>query len=187
MTSVLSGGICTVGDCDRDAHARGYCATHYSRWWKHGDPSATMLRRKADPAYVGPTTRCSIAGCERVARARGWCTLHWDRWRRHGDPTYSVLRRADGTQTTSQRFWARVDVGLCWEWDGATNCGYGLFRVGGRSVRAHRWAYEALVGPVDTGLQLDHLCRNRRCVNPDHLEPVTPAENTRRAQLARLW
>jgi hypothetical protein len=83
------------------------------------------------------------------------------------------------------RFFSKVDVGLCWEWTGwLTTNGYGGFdiRVGGkpRKVRAHRWLYEQLVGTIGTGLELDHLCRNRLCVNPDHLDPVTHKENARR-------
>lgn len=88
-------------------------------------------------------------------------------------------RRGHGL-TTSQRFWRKVDVADsgCWEWNGGLwGGGYGRFVLDGRHVQAHRWAYEALVGPIPDGLQLDHLCRNRRCVNPDHLEPVTNREN----------
>lgn len=72
----------------------------------------------------------------------------------------------------------------CWNWTAScTSNGYGQFHINSgakRNVGAHRWAYETLVGCVPDGLQLDHLCRNRRCVNPAHLEPVTPQVNTLR-------
>lgn len=81
----------------------------------------------------------------------------------------------------ADRFWARVDAsGDCWEWTGATVKGYGAVRIKRRLWYAHRFAYELLVGPIPQGLELDHLCRNLPCVNPDHLEPVTHAENMRR-------
>lgn len=66
----------------------------------------------------------------------------------------------------------------CWEWTGARNAyGYGVFKLDGRVVMAHRFSYEAEVGLIPDGLQLDHLCRVRHCVNPAHLEPVTSREN----------
>ena len=77
----------------------------------------------------------------------------------------------------------RVDeVTDCWVWTGTwKGKGYACFQIARhRSARGHRWAYENLVGPIPDGLQLDHLCRNRMCVNPAHLEPVTHGENQRR-------
>lgn len=72
----------------------------------------------------------------------------------------------------------------CWLWTGALNGkGYGQIGVEGRSRSTHRVAYEALVGPIPDGLQLDHLCRVRHCANPEHLEPVTGAENLARSPL----
>lgn len=69
----------------------------------------------------------------------------------------------------------------CWQWISTVNSeGYGQIRISGKQRGAHRVVYEELVGPIPEGLQLDHLCRNRSCVNPDHLEPVTHRENWRR-------
>lgn len=70
----------------------------------------------------------------------------------------------------------------CWEWLGtiSNRGGYGVFSLAGRRRYAHRYVYERLHGPVVEGKELDHLCRNRRCVNPNHLEPVAHAENVRR-------
>jgi len=77
------------------------------------------------------------------------------------------------------RFWAKVDQSDgCWTWTAPlTAAGYGRFWVSGQMVRAHRFAYELLVGPTPEGLVIDHLCRNHACVNPDHLEPVRDAVN----------
>lgn len=81
------------------------------------------------------------------------------------------------------KFWAKVDKRPdgCWVWTGTSYEGYGYIRRAGVTQRVYRWAYVTFVGPVPDGLELDHLCRNRSCVNPEHLEPVTHDENMRRA------
>jgi hypothetical protein len=73
----------------------------------------------------------------------------------------------------------------CWNWTGLLDKdGYGRFRMPHRWMRAHRFAYEFFRDPIPSGLQLDHLCRNRSCCNPWHLEPVTNLENTLRSPIA---
>jgi hypothetical protein len=70
----------------------------------------------------------------------------------------------------------------CWLWQRSKDgLGYGHLRVSGRLEKAHRLAYETFKGQIPTGLEIDHLCRTRHCVNPDHLEAVTHQENCRRA------
>lgn len=92
-----------------------------------------------------------------------------------------------GDERLPERFWSKcsVAVGDHWTWTAPLNhAGYGTIGIGSKPNRvprlAHRVAYEALIGPIPHGLQIDHLCRVRCCVNPAHLEPVTPQENTRR-------
>lgn len=78
-----------------------------------------------------------------------------------------------------------VDATGCWLWRGAlNNSGYGSVKLSEprRSEVAHRAVYEALKAPIPQGMQLDHLCRVRHCVNPDHLEPVTRSENILRSK-----
>jgi len=82
-------------------------------------------------------------------------------------------------RTTPTTFWAKVEkTATCWLWRGSLDrLGYGMVKVNGRSRAAHRVAWEFSRGPIPAGLTLDHLCRVRNCVNPNHLEPVTLREN----------
>jgi hypothetical protein len=92
------------------------------------------------------------------------------------------------TRPPLDRFWEKVDKDEqhngCWRWTAAhTLSGYGVFSLGthARAVRAHRYIYEATVGPIPEGLTIDHLCRVADCVNTDHMEIVTASENSIRA------
>lgn len=134
---------------------------------------------------------CSFDGCERPTRTRGWCSMHYKRWKTHGDP--AVIGVGGQHRVPLEvRFWQKVGGGHpnpteCWLWQGGiTGAGYGLIAAGAPSseqLAAHRVAYEIIVGPIPVGLELDHLCRVRHCVNPSHLEPVTHQENLRRSDV----
>lgn len=125
-----------------------------------------------------------IATCQTQAVARGYCMKHYDRERRAG--RLKPLAPVD----PDALFWGKVDKSGpdgCWIWTGQRKpAGYGVFsRNASGHHFAHRHAYELMVGPIPEGLEVDHLCRVTSCVNPDHLEPVTPAENRRRAAVHR--
>jgi len=125
--------------------------------------------------YTG-VPECSVESCQRVNEARGYCQLHYNRLMKHGDPLIG------GKPTRKQQFASSYleDANGCWIWNRSlVTGGYAAF-WDGQTVSGHRWSYEHFIGPVPKGMQLDHLCRVRECVNPHHLEPVTLAENVMR-------
>lgn len=182
--------LCRATHCTRVVHRQGLCRTHYD------DPTSGVQRRRH--SNHRPRPGCILEACPNPHHAAGFCTLHYGRHRNNGDP---LIVRAFKNAPPAVRFWAKVDkqgpvplyaphLGSCWIWTATLTEGYGRFiaqaRRGERRVwvAAHRWSYEHLVGPIPAGLELDHLCRVRDCVNPGHLEPVTSAENLRRAREA---
>jgi hypothetical protein len=139
---------------------------------------------------MGDRTRrpCRFDGCGEPHYSKGWCRNHYDRWKRHGDP------EAGKRRSVHERFWSKVDkagpvpaaapdLGPCWIWTSAiSDSGYGVFGVNGRNRLVHRYSYEQIVGTIPEGLQLDHLCRVRICLHPEHLEPVSARVNTLRGK-----
>ena len=151
---------------------------------------------------------CSQPGCNNPRARRDLCNAHLRRERRYGRPDYypdswrapgrggagngdrnTVHDKGGGNPVTvGQRIASSIEVseGGCWLWTRTCDrLGYGRMQFPGKLVLAHRASYEAHVGPIPEGLELDHLCMNPPCVNPDHLEPVTHQENMRRAAAHR--
>jgi hypothetical protein len=119
---------------------------------------------------------CTIDGCEAKHYGRGLCNTHYSRARRNGDPMNpGQFVRGDA----QANFWAKVDKsGECWLWTGAKEKrGYGYFNHNGTIKRTHRLSYEWANGPIPDGVQVDHICFNKACVNPAHLRPATNKQN----------
>ena len=175
--------ICSIVGCDDPVVARSWCNRHYRRWLRRGDPNVVLPKRSVGSRPREPGV-CSVDQCQRRSRARGMCGMHYYRWRA-GLPVNGKGRVLADVEV---RFWEKVEKtdGGCWWWTASLNGkGYGNFSSQGRGGQAHRFAYQSVKGPIPEGLELDHLCCQPRCVNPDHLEPVTRAENVRRAYEAR--
>lgn len=189
---------CKVLNCNTEKSRRGYCGLHYARWWRYGDPnfSQRVQRYAAD-------AQCSVAECPDRPKSRGFCELHFDRVQRHGDPNVLLV----DSRPASERWRDLYEVTNlghgtpCWLWTGRVGAqGYGRIKDNRKASLikeplAHRFVYEQVTAQIPDGLTLDHLCHNddkdcsggikclhRRCVNPDHLEPVTTQVNTSRGK-----
>ena len=161
--------LCSIPGCGKPAKTRGWCFTHYARWYRHGDPLG------------GRTLRlCSIPGCGRKHSSRGWCLVHWKRWKRHGDPlagrTFigTPLRYFRGTVLTYDG-----DECLVWPFSRST-AGYGYLCDGGKSFLVSRLVCEAVYGePPTPKHEAAHSCGNGHlgCVTKIHLRWATHTEN----------
>ena len=124
---------------------------------------------------------CEIEECHNPRYQRVWCQMHYMRWYKHGDPLHTT--RCPPNLSIEDKLlwhgWDVVETG-CWETRSRkTFEGYGIIKHDARYEGAHRWAYRAWVGPIPEGLLIRHECDNPPCINPDHLETGTDADNAR--------
>lgn len=168
---------CSAPGCSKSFYAKALCRVHYMRMYRLGSLSLPERTPKVKPP-------CSIDGCPEPFSAKGLCRRHYylqlNRARREAS-------RPPLEERIAIRFWAKVTkTDTCWLWTAVTlPNGYGLVTINKRKIYVHRWSYEATKGPIPDGLVIDHLCRVRNCVNPDHLEAVTNQVNILRGYESR--
>lgn len=124
---------------------------------------------------------CEFEGCGAARVCRTYCPGH--HWQlKKGRPLTPIAR-----MNSTERFWSYViRADGCWGWSGPMNRnGYGKLGIGQKRVAAHRFAYQLLVGEIPEGLEIDHICRVRSCVNPQHLQAVTRKENVENIDVQR--
>lgn len=143
-------------------------------------------KTSAVPQQHGTDAQALAKRCVEIAREQGWHIPGG----RHRLPLCPDCQQAGHLwrRDVSERLSARASVRPdgCHLYSGQlTRTGYGVFKIGRKNFAAHRVAYEQWVGPIPPGLDIDHLCNVRNCINPAHLEPVTHAENLRRARERR--
>lgn len=206
---------CKLDWCNRAAKTKGLCARHYERWRSTGLLTKSQAEKTPEERFwerVEVTSECwfwvPAKNPDRHGQFKapdgGWLAHRYSFFLATGthpgagevlqtcgvrscvNPSHLLLSATD-----EDRFWAKVDAsGDCWVWLGTKNqYGYGRFTASTDQFTwgAHRWSYTTLVGPIPDGLVIDHLCKQPACVNPDHLEPVTQAENVRRGGSGQHW
>src|SRR5690606_7588220 len=162
---VVNKRCCSIPECRRPHFGRGLCQMHYQRWRRHGSTEA--------PNRVRPS--CSIEGCGEKAFANGYCRAHNWRYWKHGHPLAGGKPRGEIQKYIRKTTLVVTDECILWPFSKSAK-GYGRARWKGRDSNAHRIVCELVHGkPPTPKHEAAHLCGNRACVNPGHLQWKTHA------------
>lgn len=130
--------------------------------------------------------QCSVDQCQSTAVSRGWCNIHYQRWYKHGDPLAQCAPKYANPEAAFAAN-TRMNRRGCLIWTaGKSSAGYGQISVAGRTIQAHRYAWERANGSIPAGLFIDHKCHNPPCCNLDHLRLATPKQNTENMKAPRI-
>lgn len=173
---------CAIDGCEQPVNSRGWCRAHYSRYQRTGDPLGSGKPIGKPRGRKRTQAECTVDGCERQARTRGFCHMHHQRVLATGDPgPAGNLPKGHSPAPPTERFWAKVTkTETCWLWTGNLMAnGYGclFYATAENRVLPHRFSYELANGPIPAGLDIDHMCHVRHCVNPMHLQAVNRTLN----------
>lgn len=155
--------ICSADLCDKKHYAHGWCAMHYQRMRNNGSISIKEY-----------SEFCQVYGCGAKRKSIGLCVKHYTRMLRHGTLEATVIVADDAARLKAN---STINNNGCWEWQKFKKLGYGVAYFDGKICQAHRASWEVFVGPITKGMQVNHKCHNRACINPEHLYVGTQVQN----------
>lgn len=168
---------CYFNPCENNSYAKGLCSAHYSQQRRGNELKVIIIKSNSS---ILP---CSFDGCVNTQQARGLCGAHW-RQQNVG----RSLTKLRNQESILERIMPQIEkTSYCWIWQGRVG-GTGKYpqiSLGGRQTMVHRIIFEELIRPLIAGETIDHLCRNRLCVNPKHLEAIPLRDNVKRMHAYR--
>lgn len=169
---------CVFDTCINNVYAKGMCSAHYSQMRRGKDLKPIKIK------YNHSSLPCSFNGCVNKQQAKGLCGAHWRQ--QHLGKTLSKLKNQEHILERIMKQVEKTDS--CWNWQGRKSGKqneYGQISLSGKQTMVHRIVFEELVRQLKPGETIDHICRNKLCCNPEHLEAVSLKDNVKRMHAYR--